>query len=130
MRRGDAKRRRAARQSQPAPKPEARGPRPRAFPAKRRTSSISESEAFADQWNEMRLGGQYVAKTLPIRFFRGTRPQTRESQDDFRLSPIMRYMSFGMRVYVFRGGMSDNPIVRSSRRSGLMYGSSSFRPLT
>src|SRR5437763_13652809 len=78
----------------------------------------------------MRLGGQYVAKTLPIRFLRGTRPQTRESQDDFRLSPIMRYMSFGMRVYVFRGGMSDNPIVRSSRRSGLMYGSSSFRPLT
>src|SRR6266516_4076559 len=46
-----------------------------------------EQRGPVHQWNEMRLGGQYVAKTLPIRFFFGTRPQTRESHDDFRLSP-------------------------------------------
>ena len=33
------------------------------------------------QCNEMRFGGQYVAKTLPIRFSRGTVPQRRESHD-------------------------------------------------
>ena len=39
----------------------------------------------------IRLGGQYVKKTSPIRSFRGTVPQTRESHDDWRLSPIMKY---------------------------------------
>jgi hypothetical protein len=30
---------------------------------------------------EILLGGQYVAKTFPIRFFRGTVPHSRESHD-------------------------------------------------
>ena len=42
------------------------------------------------QWNEMRVGGQYVANTGPTRFFRGTSPQRRESQEELRLSPIIR----------------------------------------
>src|SRR5205823_5290656 len=45
------------------------------------------------QWIEMRLGGQYVKNTSPIRSLRGTVPQTRESHDAARLSPIMKYRS-------------------------------------
>lgn len=52
----------------------------------------------ADQWKEMRLGGQYVAKTSPIKFPRGTRPHTRESHDELRLSPIIKYIPFGIVV--------------------------------
>jgi hypothetical protein len=43
-----------------------------------------------NQGTEMRFGGQYVKKTLPISFSRGTVPHTRESQDDCRLSPCMK----------------------------------------
>ena len=40
--------------------------------------------------DEIRFGGQYVAKTLPIMFSRGTVPQRRESHDWVRLSPITK----------------------------------------
>src|SRR5205823_1778786 len=69
---------------------------------------------------ELRRGGQYVAKTSPIRFFRGTRPQTRESHDEARLSPIIRYSSFGIRASVPLGGMSAIVSVCVSRRSAWM----------
>src|SRR5581483_4454258 len=39
---------------------------------------------------EIRPGGQYVAKTTPIRSLCGTVPHDRESQEDERLSPIMK----------------------------------------
>src|SRR5512133_2464799 len=42
------------------------------------------------QWSAMRFGGQYVAKTLPIRFLRGTEPQRRESHNSPRLSPMKK----------------------------------------
>src|SRR5438876_7210836 len=88
-----------------------------------------ECEPAQHQWNEIRLGGQYVAKTSPIRFLRGTRPHTRESHDELRLSPIIRYIFGGMRVIVSRGGMSASVSVCESRRSGWMYDASSFLPL-
>src|SRR5213592_2944097 len=47
MRGGDAQHRRAARRTPPAVFHRARGPRPRAFSAKRRTSQPRESAAFA-----------------------------------------------------------------------------------
>src|SRR5918993_945569 len=68
---------------------------------------------------EIRFGGQYVAKTLPIRFVRGTVPHSRESQDCERLSPIMKYCPCGT-LYV------SGP--RVSRLFGWMYGSSSLSP--
>src|SRR5580765_7065401 len=46
-------------------------------------------------WIEIRLGGQYVAMTLPIRLPRGTEPQRRESHDSPRLSPMKKYEPFG-----------------------------------
>ena len=46
-----------------------------------------------DQWIEILFGGQYVKKTSPISSFLGTVPQTRESHDAARLSPIMKYRS-------------------------------------
>src|SRR5919197_311893 len=88
-----------------------------------------ERQRSQHQWNEMRLGGQYVANTSPMRFLRGTRPHTRESHDEARLSPIIRYSFFGTRVSVPFGGMSDIVKVWVSRRSAGMYGSFSRRPL-
>src|SRR3954447_18901943 len=88
--------------------------------AVRRASRSEENgagERCADQWNEMRLAGQYVANTSPMRFFRGTRPQTRESQDEARLSPIIRYIFGGIRVIVRIGGRSLNVRLWLSRRS-------------
>jgi hypothetical protein len=79
----------------------ARDPRIRAFPrgsgdipALWRTAwcTFSESEIPLEeiQCSETLFGGQYVAKTFPIRFARGTVPQRRESHDCARLSPIMK----------------------------------------
>src|SRR6476646_7302344 len=67
----------------------------------------------------IRLGGQYVANTLPIRSFFGTVPHARESHDALRLSPIMKYWFFGILI---------GAIVLASRRSGRTYGSFSFLP--
>jgi len=58
--------------------------------AKMQLGPDSAAVRCVPQWKEILLGGQYVAKTSPIRFFRGTRPQRRESQDEFLLSPIIR----------------------------------------
>ena len=57
-----------------------------------RQDSAPAESCFAEkaQRREMRFGGQYVAKTFPIRFPRGTEPQSRESHDEERLSPIMK----------------------------------------
>ena len=52
-------------------------------------------------------------------FWRGTEPQTRESHDWARLSPIMKYWPFG--TFQTRAG----PV---SRRFFRMYGSFSLRP--
>src|SRR3954468_12295653 len=68
----------------------------------------------------IRLGGQYVANTLPIRFLCGTVPHARESHEDTRLSPIMKYWLFPIWFAA---------IVRESRRSAWMYGSTSRFPL-
>src|SRR5262245_66032693 len=69
---------------------------------------------------EMRFGGQYVANTLPMMFFRGTEPQTRESHDCERLSPIMKYWPCGT-LKTFSGPASR-------RLSCRYFDSSSFFP--
>jgi hypothetical protein len=43
----------------------------------------------------MRDSGQYLKTTGPIMLVRGTAPQTRESHDWERLSPIVKYSLFG-----------------------------------
>ena len=42
-----------------------------------------------------RSGGQYVARTGPIRLERATDPQVRESHESFRLSPSRKYRPAG-----------------------------------
>src|SRR5919109_1423106 len=62
-----------------------------------------------------------IANTLPMMSLRGTEPQRRESHDSPRLSPMKKYSPFGT---------CQVPVVESwARRSGLMYGSSSFLSL-
>ena len=59
--------------------------------------------------------------TLPISSSRGTVPHRRESHEPARLSPIMKYWPCGILL------AARATVV--SRRSGLMYGSSSRLPL-
>src|SRR6266404_6575720 len=81
----------------------------------------SEStQTWRNQRIVMRPGGQYVANTLPIRFWRGTVPHARESQEEMRLSPIMKKCP---------GASLIGAIVRESRRAALIYGSFSGLPL-
>ena len=68
----------AAERSAPAPGPEARGTHP-SRPAQPR-----------DQKKRMRSGGHTRPKARPISWLRGTGPQTRESSDCARLSPITK----------------------------------------
>src|SRR5947199_10473230 len=64
-----------------------------------------------------------MKKTLPMMSFRGTSPQTRESQEWARLSPSIRYMPDGIRCNVPTGGMSASVFVSLSRRFGCTYDS-------
>src|SRR5438105_1839433 len=43
----------------------------------------------------MRFGGQYTKNTVPMRFFRGTAPHSRESHDWARWSPMKKYSPAG-----------------------------------
>ena len=57
----------------------------------------------------MRFGGQYTASTGPTRLPAGTGPQTRESHDCLRLSPITKYCP---------GGTAGQTAVCASRSTG------------
>src|SRR5690348_6450358 len=83
-----------------------------------RRGILANAAGTGAQWNEMRVGGQYVANTGPIRFLRGTDPQTRESHDSRRLSPIMKYSPCG----------TVQTPTWPPRRSGFTYDSSSSFP--
>ena len=55
-----------------------------------------------------RLGGQYVANTLPIRLFFGTVPQARESHDELHrqfwmlvVVNVIAAVAIGVCVYAF-----------------------------
>src|SRR5205823_1723812 len=62
-------------------------------PKTRESGSAAPNQVRSERHQRivMRPGGQYVANTLPIRFRWGTVPQARESHDETRLSPIMKY---------------------------------------
>src|SRR3954449_3076548 len=67
----------------------------------------------------IRFEPRLISKTAPTRFFVGTRPQTRESHDELRLSPRGRDSP---------GGILPPGYDSESRCAPGMYGSRSGRP--
>ena len=57
---------------------------------KRSEAERGEKQSSGAQRNPILFGGQYTKKTSPIRFFRGTEPHERESQELARLSPMKK----------------------------------------
>src|SRR5439155_18149551 len=55
-----------------------------------RKAKRGEKQGSGAQRKPIRFGGQYTKKTSPIRFFRGTEPHERESQELARLSPMKK----------------------------------------
>src|SRR5436190_14057897 len=60
-------------------------------PDRKRAAAENSARCGVFYGKPIRVGGQYVKKTCPIRFSRGTAPQRRESQDCQRLSPMKKY---------------------------------------